>query len=114
MQLLANCSGVPEMSLEETGRESVFRPKCGISLHHQGRERKEFELKFSNPLLKMNGNLQPHTLRLVNKMSGIHYLIQVSLVSHDTIPSLSFGITQPIADSLSGFVSNAYLEINFD
>ena len=73
--VIRNGSGVSGMSLEQTGRESMFRPKCGIPLHHQRRERKNLKLRFSNPLLKMNSNLQPHPL--VNKVSTIHHPLKI-------------------------------------
>ena len=73
-----NGSGVSGMSLEQTGRESMFRLKCGIPLHHQRRERKNLKLRFSNPLLKMNSNLQPHPL--VNKVSTVHHPLKILFV----------------------------------
>ena len=76
--VIRNGSGVSGMSLDQTGRESMFRPKCGIPLHHQRRERKNLKLRFSNPLLKMNSNLQPHPL--VNKVSTVHHPLKILFV----------------------------------
>ena len=56
----------------------MFRPKCGIPLHHQRREKKNLKLRFSNPLLKMNSNLQPHPL--VNKVSTVHHPLKILFV----------------------------------
>ena len=42
------------------------------------RRKKEFELRFSNPLLKMNSNLQPHPL--VKKVSTVHHPLKILFV----------------------------------